>query len=112
MIAGTQGAMGEVEAQIAAARRRIAALEGQCREIHRGIARCKARLARQRRDAERFRRERNALRVAVREHLRCTAAPCAACGGRGMVLAGREIEEACDECVARDTLAMLAGAGQ
>lgn len=108
MIAGTQGVMGEVEAQLAAARRRIAALEGQCRELHRGIANQKARTARQRRDAERFRLERNALRLAVREHLR-DVAPCAACGGRGLVLAGREVEEACDECVARDALAKLAG---
>jgi hypothetical protein len=49
----------------------------------------------------------DALRAAVREHLRGRP-KCGACGGRGMVLAGREVEEACDECVARDALATMA----
>lgn len=49
----------------------------------------------------------DALRAAVREHLRGRP-KCGACGGRGMVLAAREVEEACDECVARDVLATMA----
>lgn len=56
-----------------------------------------------------WRAENAALLDAAREYIRCTERPCAACGGRGMVPAGYAIEEACDECAARDNLAMLAG---
>ncbi len=56
-----------------------------------------------------WRAENAALLDAAREYVRCTSQRCAACGGRGMVPAGYAIEEACDECVARDNLATLAG---
>ncbi len=53
--------------------------------------------------------ENAALLNAVREYIRCAGSACPSCGGRGMVPAGYAIEEACEECVARDNLATLAG---
>ena len=56
-----------------------------------------------------WRAENAALLDAVREYIRCAGSACPSCGGRGMVPAGYAIEEACEECVARDNLATLAG---
>ena len=56
-----------------------------------------------------WRAENAAILDAVREYIRCAGSACPSCGGRGMVLAGYAIEEACEECVARDNLATLAG---
>lgn len=53
--------------------------------------------------------ENSALLYAAREYVRCTASSCSSCDGRGMVPAGYATEEACDECVARENLATLAG---
>jgi hypothetical protein len=58
-----------------AMRDRSYALEGQCRELHRALATRKTRIARQRRDAERFRVERNEARAALRQY-----APRCECG--------------------------------
>jgi hypothetical protein len=53
--------------------------------------------------------ENAALLNAAREYIRCAGSACPSCGGRGMVPAGYAIEGACEECVARDNLATLAG---
>jgi len=80
-------AMREGLATCDALRWAVEALGGQCRQLHRGMRVRKAAIARQRRDAERFRVERNALRDAVREYLdaevfrRTTLDEWLACGG-------------------------------